>query len=97
MSKFDSFTIEPNLYGGGGVAVYGHGVYEESSVLAGQARRVFIESYDTAEQARAAYPRADVLEHSTRVHSDDDDLETISGLPESPPDWFAPLDAGESW
>jgi hypothetical protein len=38
--------------------VYKYGVYPRSSVLAGGLRREFIDSYDTLEEARAAYPNA---------------------------------------
>ena len=57
--KFDSYTIEDK---GGDVmpfVVYGWSTYEESSVLAGQARKVFIECYPSEEAARADYPKAE--------------------------------------
>lgn len=38
---------------------YEYGVYPRSSVLAGQTRRVFLDSFDTLEAARAAYPGAE--------------------------------------
>jgi hypothetical protein len=34
--------------------LYAHSVYEKSSVLAGQPRRLFVEQWDTWEEARAA-------------------------------------------
>ena len=34
--------------------LYAHSVYERSSVLAGQPRRLFVEQWDTWEEARAA-------------------------------------------
>ena len=39
--------------------VYKYGTYPRSSVLAGQTRREFLDSYDTLEDARAAYPNAE--------------------------------------
>lgn len=41
---------------GTSIAVYGWGTYEESSVLAGQAKKVFLDSFPTEAEARAAYP-----------------------------------------
>jgi hypothetical protein len=40
-------------------AVYEYGVYPRSSVLSGRTRRVFLDSFETLEEARAAYPNAD--------------------------------------
>jgi len=99
MSDYDYYTIEPyaDPFGGpGGVAVYGHGTYPDSSVLAGQSRRAFLDSFPTVEEARAEWPHADVLDHSSKVWRGSSLVE-ISGLPECPPDWFDPADAGETW
>ena len=38
--------------------VYEYGKYPRSSVLAGQTRRVFLDSFSTLEEARAEYPEA---------------------------------------
>jgi len=38
--------------------VYKYGVYPRSSVLAGQTRRVFLDSFATLEEAQAEYPDA---------------------------------------
>ena len=38
--------------------VYAYSVYPESSVLAGQERRVFISSYETLEEAQREHPNA---------------------------------------
>lgn len=54
--KFDRYTMnaeEPRY--GGGVAVYGWGWYERSSVLAGQPMKKYLERFDTAEEAQAVY------------------------------------------
>lgn len=40
--------------------VYEYSKYPRSSVLAGQTRRFFLDSYPTLEEARAAYPDAKV-------------------------------------
>lgn len=38
---------------------YEYGTYPRSSVLAGQVSRTFLDSFDTLEEARAAFPGAD--------------------------------------
>lgn len=89
-------TIEPAK--DGGINVYAHGVYEASSVLAGQARRSFEAYFKTREEAVAAYPNAEVLDYSTApVRFGDESLEDLSGLPSTPPAWFDPMAAGERW
>jgi len=50
-------TIEKAKYGSG-FSVYEFGVYEASSVLAGQAKKSFVDSFDTVEEAKAAFPDA---------------------------------------
>jgi hypothetical protein len=56
--KFDEMTVE---FKGDGQSlpyvVYGWGEYEESSVLAGQTRKVFINAFETEQAAREAYPQ----------------------------------------
>ena len=54
----DYYTIEPDGYGE--VSVYGWGVYETSSVLAGQQRKSFVDGFPTAAEALVSYPDADV-------------------------------------
>jgi hypothetical protein len=81
-------TIEPS--GTGEFDIYEHGRYGRGSVLSGQARRSFLDSFNTLEEAKKAYPKATVNEHSTRpigAHS----------MPTNPPHWFDPADAGENW
>lgn len=62
------------------VAVYEYGVYPRSSVLAGQTKRVFLDSFDSLEEAKKAYPTArvsDSLYEATRPslsHLPDNDL-----------------------
>lgn len=46
---------------GGGYDVKGVGTYEKSSVLAGQDKIVFIETFETIEEAQHAYPTADYM------------------------------------
>jgi hypothetical protein len=94
-TKFNYHTIEPS--GGGGWDVYGHGVYERGSVLAGRAKRAYRESFDTLEEARADYPDARNLDHSTRIHTGGGSLADLSGLPSSAPGWFDEGAAGERW
>lgn len=73
----------------GKAAVYEHGEYPETSVLAGQYRRAFIDEFDTVEEAAREYPEADVIDYTTGGVRPS--LSTIA------PDWFDPADAGETW
>lgn len=45
--------------------VYEHGTYERGSVLEGQSRRVWVDDFDTLDEARAAYPDAEIITGST--------------------------------
>lgn len=91
LPEFDYYTVEPI---NGEYAVYGHGRYEESSVLAGQYRRCFLDAFNTQEEALKAYPSAQVEEGSTKIFAD----MAHAGFDNSPaPDWFDPMDAGEEW
>ena len=87
--KFDWFSIEQDQFGDW--EVFGHGVYPQSSVLAGQPSRWCVATFDTLEKAQEAYPDAEVPEYSTRIPA--------GWLPmsDTPPDWFDPMDAGERW
>ena len=54
--SFNYLTLERargETYASTNPVLYGHGTYERSSVLAGQSRRVNLESWDTIEDARA--------------------------------------------
>jgi hypothetical protein len=53
-------SIEPSKYGG--FSVYEWGVYERSSVLAGQVKKQFIAGGDDLEALKAKYPKAEVSE-----------------------------------
>lgn len=53
--KFDYYTLRHSRHG---VDVLGWGTYPESSVLAGQSMKVFLDTFDTEAEARAAYPQA---------------------------------------
>ena len=52
-------TYNRDAYG-----VYEYGEYPRSSVLAGQERRVYLDSFETLEEARAKYPTAEVCDFS---------------------------------
>ena len=61
--KFDSYSIEDK---GGDVmpfVVYGWGTHPESSVLAGQPRKVFIDAFPNEPEARFRFPQADEGTH----------------------------------
>lgn len=45
--------------------VYEHSVYGDSSVLAGDPRRQWLDDFETLAEAEAAYPHAVVIEGST--------------------------------
>ncbi len=51
-------TIEPAKYGNG-YTVYEWGIYESSSVLAGQTKKQYVDGFDTIEEAQAKYPDAE--------------------------------------
>ena len=89
--KFDRHTIEPD-HQNGGFSVYGHGTYERSSVLAGRPKRCYLEGFDTEAEAVAKYPDADCVGSSKVDGYNSGDL-----MPQSPPSWFDPMDAGEAW
>lgn len=52
------YTIEPAKAPNTGVSVYRWGVYEPTSVLAGQTKKTFVASFHSEEYARLAYPTA---------------------------------------
>lgn len=91
-SKFDRKTIEPD-HERGGFDVYGHGTYEESSVLAGRPKRAFLDHFDTAEETRAEHPEAEDIGGSSRIEG----YNAGDTMPQSPPSWFDPMAAGEAW
>tara|TARA_R110000803_G_scaffold122511_1_gene190509 strand:+ start:449 stop:670 length:222 start_codon:yes stop_codon:yes gene_type:complete len=61
-------TIEKNQYGQ--FSVYQFGEYPEGSVLEGQTMKQFMDMYDTAEQAKAAYPEAEESYRDANNHFD---------------------------
>jgi hypothetical protein len=54
---FDYLTLRHGRYGG--VDVLGWGTYSDSSVLAGQPMKVFIDNFPTEDEAHAKYPQAE--------------------------------------
>lgn len=94
--KVEYFTIEPEALmewqdpdGERDFAVYAHGTYGRSSVLGGQYGRQFRDSFPTIAEAKAAYPKADVVGGSTRREHQE--------MPHCAPSWFDPSAAGERW
>jgi len=91
MQKYDWISIEPagpcpvSRRAGEGFIVVGHYTAPESSVMAGRQMRHQMDRFDTLEQARAKYPKAEVQEG---CHNP---------LLEMPPAQFTvdPADAGE--
>lgn len=45
--------------------IYSHGFFPYYSVLAGQPKRTFIDSFDTIEEAQKEYPTATVIQGTT--------------------------------
>ena len=61
-------TIEKNQYGQ--FSVYQFGEYPRGSVLEGQTMKQFMGMYDTADQAKAAYPQAEEGYRDAHNHFD---------------------------
>jgi hypothetical protein len=55
-TKYDYYNLRAN--NDGSVDVLGFGVYPDGSVLAGQSMKVFLDTFDSAEEAQAIYPEA---------------------------------------
>ena len=76
-----------------GWAVYATLTYGSNSVLAGQQQEIPVDFFDTVEEAQAKYPSLPILlpieGHAGAL--------TAPTLPDSPPGWFDPTAAGESW
>lgn len=56
ITKFDYLTYE---WRKNSIVVHGWDYYPRYSVLAGQQRKSFLDSFDTAEEAQDAYPTAE--------------------------------------
>lgn len=57
ISSDDFQTIEKTE---DGFDIFEYGEYESSSVLAGQTRKSFLDTFETLEAAKKAYPKAEV-------------------------------------
>jgi hypothetical protein len=86
-----SVSIHPSWLDGEnlGWEAIGWGEYEDSSVLAGQTRRVWLDRYETREEAEAAWPMA--LTHDYAAGR------STARVSRTPEPWFDPMDAGEAW
>jgi hypothetical protein len=62
--------------------VKGYGTYERSSVLAGQVKICFVDSFDTLEEAQAEYPEADLSSGMMEPQN------TFDHLPDGPDDGY---------
>ena len=64
--------------------VYEHSTYPRSSVLAGQRRRVWMDDFDTLEEAQQAYPKAQVSGATYQApylnHLPDEDTDDVNWL-----------------
>lgn len=85
------YTIEPTV--DGAFEVYEHGTYPRHSVLAGSARRTFVDWFHDIASARSRFPEAEVLDGTSKIPG----YNTGDLMPSEPPSWFDPADAGECW
>lgn len=91
--KFDRYTYShDNEYGG--VTVHGWGIYKESSVLAGQPMKVFIDRFETVEEALAKFPTATASSKWTEPKNTFDHL---PGPDDQEPGGAWPDDIGAPW
>jgi len=81
-----SLTLEfgrGQTYRNNNPTLYGHSTYGRSSVLAGQRRRVFLESWDTVDEARAELKAAKIrYTDLTKEHGSTYALPCLSHLPD---------------
>jgi hypothetical protein len=82
------FPSVGETYNNNEAGVYKYDEYPRHSVLAGQTRRSLIDTFPTVEEAKANYPKADVMDGSAYAPA---------YIPQDPPEWFDPSVAGESW
>ena len=75
-------TYSRNEYG-----VYEYGTYPRSSILAGRTRRVWLDSFDTLEEAKRAYPEARVADGTAFVPDSLMDLPNSAGRCFEPEEW----------
>ena len=87
-NEFEYFTYEVEHELDGYVNVYGWCRHEESSVLAGQPRKVFMATFSDVREALSNYPNA---------YDGHPAFEPCAQVPVCPPADWSPDDAGESW
>ena len=91
-------VMEPGAgetYNSGAPTLYFYGTYPESSVNAGMEKRVWVESFDSQDEADAFVEEA--IERGVAIDTSDSSGYVKQELPMSPPDWFDPSNAGENW
>lgn len=69
--------------------VYRYDEYPRGSVLEGQERRTFLGRYDSLEEAKEHHPDAKWSGPGSGYRE--------IYIPRTPPEWFDPADAGETW
>ena len=90
--KFEYYTM--NAEPDGTVFVYGWGVYERSSVLAGQARKVGLDGFDSAEEAMAVYGD---MNYSSKWTEPQVSLNHLPGPDDFVPGGAYPDDFNDGW
>lgn len=86
--RFIEYPAVHNTFTDEAFGVFEYGVYPESSVLAGQERRSCLGIFATKAAAQAEFPGVPYVDGSRFIERT---------LPETPPPWFDPTLAGESW
>ena len=75
--KYTHYTIEPDKQAYADentVVVYGWGVYPQSSVLAGQESKTWLDRFSSVESALKEYPEAEAVDHSVSAGNTFDHL-----------------------
>jgi hypothetical protein len=78
--KYDYYHILPQE--DGTAIVKGYGTYGPSSVLAGQTKICYVNTYDSIEEAQAAYPDASLSNQYLEP------INTFDHLPDGPDDGY---------
>ncbi len=87
--EFDYYTLRHGKWGG--IDVLGWGTYPDSSVLAGQPMKCFLDNFPTEAEARRVYPQAEHFSNAwtepqvSLAHLPDENTPVAGGM--YPDDW----------